>query len=105
MFLHPWAIAIGVLAAGLPVAVHFLTRPRPVKMPLSTLRFVQEALHQLQTRHRLRDAIVLALRTLAVLLVGFAVARPFFGQSSVNAVDDAARSEERRVGRGGGVGW
>ena len=90
MFLHPWAIAIGVLAAGLPVAVHFLTRPRPVKRPLSTLRFVQEALHQLQTRHRLRDAIVLALRTLAVLLVGFVVARPFFGQSSVNAVDDAA---------------
>jgi hypothetical protein len=90
MFLHPWAIAIGVLAAGLPVAVHFLTRPRPVKMPLSTVRFVHEALHQLQTRHRLRDAIVLALRTLAVLLIGFAVARPFFGQSSVNAVDDSA---------------
>src|SRR6476620_1723108 len=90
MFFHPWAIAMGVVAAGLPVPVHFLTRPKPVKMPLSTLRFVQEALHQLQNRHRLRDALVLALRTLAVLLIGFAVARPFFGHSSVSAVDDAA---------------
>src|SRR5205807_4048060 len=87
MFLNPWAIAIGVVAAGLPIAVHFLTRPKPVRLPLSTLRFVHEAVEQRQARHRLRDAIVLALRTLAVLFVGFAVARPFLGQSDVAAVD------------------
>src|SRR5579872_1896572 len=90
MFLNGWAIVIGALAAGLPIAVHFLTRPRPVRLPLSTLRFVQEALHQRRTRHRLRDAIVLALRTLAVLLVAFAVARPFFGQSDRMAADESA---------------
>ena len=39
MILHPWAIAIGVLAAGLPVLIHWLTRPRPVRFPLSTIRF------------------------------------------------------------------
>ena len=68
-FLHPWAILIGAIAAGLPVAVHLLTRPRPVRMPLSTLRFVHEAVRQRAARHRLRDFLILALRTVAVLLI------------------------------------
>jgi hypothetical protein len=90
MFVNPWIPWLAVAAAALPVAVHFLTRPKPVRIPLSTLRFVQEAVASRRTRHRLRDAIVLALRTLAVLLVGFAVARPFFGQSDARSADEAA---------------
>ena len=89
-FLNPWAIVVGVAAAGLPVAVHFLTRPRPVRMPLSTLRFVHEAVLHRRTRHRLRDALVLTLRTLAVLLVAFALARPFLGQAGLSAVEEQA---------------
>src|SRR5262245_44066003 len=92
MFINPWAIAIGVLAAGLPLAVHFLTRPRPVPMPLSTLRFVYEVMQERRARHRLRDALVLALRTLALLLVAFAVARPFLGQSEATSIDERAQS-------------
>lgn len=76
MFLHPWAIWLGAIAAATPVVVHLLTRPRPVRMPLSTLRFVLEAVRQRRARHRLRDLIVLALRTLAILLLALAVARP-----------------------------
>ncbi len=90
MFLHPWAIVVGVLAAGLPVAVHFLTRPRPAPFPLSTLRFVREALNERKARHWLRDAIVLALRTAAVLLIGLAIARPLAGQrETVAPIEDA----------------
>ncbi|MEX0725741.1 MAG: BatA and WFA domain-containing protein [Planctomycetaceae bacterium] len=85
MFLHPWAIILGIAAVGLPLAVHWLTKPRPVRMPLSTLRFVREAVTQRRTRHRLRDFIVLALRTLAVLLVAFAIARPQFGEEPLVA--------------------
>lgn len=94
MFFHPWAIALGVLAAGLPIAVHILTKPRPVRMPLSTLRFVRQSLRQRRARHRLRDFLVLALRTLAVLLVALAVARPKFIEQpmvSPDSVGDAAR--------------
>jgi hypothetical protein len=32
-FLHPWAIALGVAAAALPFVIHWLTRPRPVRLP------------------------------------------------------------------------
>jgi predicted permease len=49
--------------------------------PLNVLR---------QTRQRLRDAIILTLRTLAVLLLGFTVARPFIEQSDVRSADEAA---------------
>ena len=45
-FLHPWAWAAGAAAALVPIAVHWLTRPRPTRMPLSTLRFVREAVQQ-----------------------------------------------------------
>ena len=79
-FLHPWAILIGVAAATGPVLIHWLTRPRPTRLPLSTLRFVREAVHQRRAWHRLRDLLLLTLRTLAVLLLALAVARPQWGQ-------------------------
>lgn len=94
MFLHPWAIVLGVLAAGLPVAVHFLTKPRPVRMPLSTLRFVRQSLRQRAARHRLRDFLVLTLRTVAILLIALAVARPKFADQpmvSQDGVGDSSR--------------
>lgn len=81
MFLHSWAIAIGLAGAALPFAVHWLTKPRPVRLPLSTLRFVHEAVAQRRAWNRLRDIIVLALRTAAVLLIAGALARPLFNSS------------------------
>ena len=39
-FLNPWALAIGGLALAAPLAIHFLTRPKPQPLPLSTIRFV-----------------------------------------------------------------
>lgn len=79
-FLHPWAIWIGIAAAAGPLLIHWLTRPRPVRLPLSTVRFVREAVHERRTWRRLRDLILLALRTTAVLLIALAVARPQWGQ-------------------------
>jgi hypothetical protein len=77
--LHLWAIPLGAAALCLPLAIHLLTRPKPVRMPLSTLRFVREALAQKRARSRLRDWLVLALRTLAVAVLAAALARPLIG--------------------------
>src|SRR5204862_247205 len=86
--LHPWMFAAALAAMGLPVLVHWLTRPRPRPFPLSTVRFVFEAVQQRRARHRLRDAIVLLLRTVAVLLLGAALARPLLaGRNSARAAD------------------
>jgi hypothetical protein len=78
--LHFSAIAIGAAALALPVAIHFLTRPRPVRIPLSTVRFVRQAVRDQRARHRLRDWLVLALRTLAVALLALCFARPQWQQ-------------------------
>ncbi len=95
MFLHVWALIVGAAAISLPVAVHFLTKPRPVRFPLSTLRFLREAIHLRRARHRLRDVLVLALRTLAVLLTALAMARPQAGRQPL--ISDAHSGTATRV--------
>ena len=52
-FLNAWAIGIGAAALLAPLAVHFLTRPRPVSFPLSTIRFLREVIEQRRARSRL----------------------------------------------------
>ncbi len=90
--LNPWAIVLGGLAVGLPIAIHLLTRPRPVRLPLSTIRFVQEAVHQRRARHRLRDFLILALRALAVALIAAAFARPLLRERPLIADGPDARA-------------
>lgn len=80
--LHPWAIAIGVAALAGPLLVHLLTRPRPTRLPLSTIRFVKEVVEQRRARNRLRDWLVLLLRMAAVALLAAAIARPLVGDRS-----------------------
>jgi hypothetical protein len=89
-FLNPWAIGVGMAAVALPLVIHWLTRPRPVRLPLSTVRFVLEAVRQRRARKRLRDWIILAFRMLAVALLGWAVARPFVGQPPLISTEEAS---------------
>jgi hypothetical protein len=90
--LHFWPLAIGAAAVGLPVTIHLLTRPRPRRMELSTVRFVRELLQQRRARSRLRDWIILALRTLAVALIAIAFARPLLGTAPLVAPDNGGRA-------------
>lgn len=88
--MHPWALALGAFAIGAPVLIHWLTKPRPIRFPLSTIRFVQLALHQRRARRRLRDILILALRVLAVAALAWAFARPLAGERRLlSSVDDA----------------
>ncbi|MGQ9651242.1 MAG: vWA domain-containing protein [Phycisphaerae bacterium] len=89
-FLHAWMFFFGALAVGLPILIHYLTRPRPVRLPLSTIRFVQEVIHQRRTFHRLRNFLILALRTLAVGLLAWAFTRPLIGEKPLIGKDDSA---------------
>ncbi len=88
-FLHPWAVWLGVAAVALPVVVHLLTRPRPRRFPLSTIRFVQAALRNRRTRHRLRNLVILSLRALAILMLALAIARPLTANRPLVSPDEA----------------
>jgi hypothetical protein len=69
MFVHPAMLFAGV-AVGLPVLVHWLRRPRSVRLPLSTVKLVMRGVRQRRAVHRLRDWLILLLRTAAVALLG-----------------------------------
>lgn len=92
MVANLWAIVIGAGAIALPVVIHWLTKPRPRTMQLSTIRFVQEAVRQRRARHRLRDFILLSLRVIAVALVAAAFARPLLGERPVVTADSPGDS-------------
>ncbi|MBI4859905.1 MAG: BatA domain-containing protein [Candidatus Riflebacteria bacterium] len=72
-FGNPLLAFAGIALAALPVVVHLLTRPKPVPLPFSALKFLTETSAARRHRSRLRDALVLGLRTLAVLALGLAV--------------------------------
>lgn len=74
--LNPWAIAIGVLAIGIPTALHFLTKPKPTAIPISTISFLYELIQQRRSRSKLRDILILLLRSIAIALIALAIARP-----------------------------
>jgi hypothetical protein len=75
--LAPWGLAVGVGVAAALVALHAITvgRPRPSWLP--TARFAPErAPRAVRRLSRPRDRRLLALRVLAALLAGLALARP-----------------------------
>ena len=83
-FLNPAAL-VALAAAAVPLAVHLLHRGSSEPLPFSNLRFLRQ-LHQSRMRSiRLRQWLVLLLRTLAVAALVLAFARPAL--------------------RGGGGGW
>jgi hypothetical protein len=69
--------------------IHLLTRPKPTRLPLSTIRFVIEVVEQRRARQRLRDWLILALRTAAVALFAAAMARPLLGDRSLDSPEQA----------------
>lgn len=101
-FLQP-ALAIGALvAAGLPFLLHLLLRrPRVTEWPSTML--LRRALERLRRRRRLEQWVLLALRTLALALVGFGMAGPIArsigggrGQRELwIVIDDGATAAER----------
>ena len=83
----PVALLLGLALVGVPTLVHFLARPRPVRLPYSTVRFLREAIKQRRALFRFRDLLVLCLRVLAVLFLAAAFARLFSRSSSLIAVE------------------
>ncbi|TWT94415.1 hypothetical protein Pla52n_52360 [Stieleria varia] len=90
MFVNPILLVVGLLGAAVPVVVHFMTRPKPQRMPLSTIRLVSDALHQRRSQDRLRDFLVLLFRSLAVAMLAIAIARPLLNSDRNHVEDDQA---------------
>jgi hypothetical protein len=81
-----FAVAGAIAAAG-PVIIHLLNRRRFRVVPWAAMDFLREAMNRNRRIMRLRDILLLILRTVAVLLFGLALARPFFARSGSEQVN------------------
>src|SRR5262249_30794709 len=86
-FANPWMLA-GLLAVGLPVLIHFLTRARPRRIAFPPFKLLVEACAGQQAVHRLRTIVLLTVRTLAVLALVLLFSRPFLKPSGAMASAD-----------------
>ncbi|HPR86432.1 MAG TPA: BatA and WFA domain-containing protein [bacterium] len=70
------AILMGLAAAALPILIHLFTRAKAKPIPFSSLRFLKQLQNQQIRRVKIRQILLLLLRTLAVLCLVLAFARP-----------------------------
>ena len=70
------AFLIGLVAAAVPIIIHLLNRRRVKRVKFSSLEFLDEVNKQRMRRINLRRILILILRTLAILALVFAFARP-----------------------------
>ena len=90
-FLTPLFL-IGTLAVALPVLFHLIRRTTRERMPFSSLMFLQASPPRVTRRSRLENLLLLALRCLALCLLGLGFARPFFQ----TPIDPASQNEQAR---------
>ena len=81
-----FALAGAIAAAG-PIVIHLLNRRRYRVVNWAAMDFLREAVNRNRKILQLRDILLLILRTAAVLLFGFALARPFFARSGGDKVE------------------
>ncbi|HNS72044.1 MAG TPA: BatA domain-containing protein [bacterium] len=80
------AILMGLAAVALPILIHLFTRARSRPIPFSSLRFLKQLQNQKIRRLKIRQLLLLLLRTLAVLLLVLAFARPTCRSTSGSGV-------------------
>jgi hypothetical protein len=77
-----WQFALaGALAAAGPVIIHLLNRRRYRTVQWAAMDFLREAMQRNRRILQIRDLVLMAMRCLAVLLFGLALARPFFSST------------------------
>lgn len=75
-FLYPSLFALGGLLALAPIVVHLLTRWRRRKVDWPAMEFLLQSYRLNKTQMRLRELLLMALRTLVVFLAGAFAAGP-----------------------------
>lgn len=76
IFLNP-AFLLGAVAAGVPIVIHLIHKRQAQKVYFSTLRFLRISNQRTSRRKKLEDLLLLLLRSLALLLLAIALAKPF----------------------------
>ena len=79
-FLSPWFL-LGLLGVAIPLAIHLSRRPKAEKVVFSTIRFLKKTPKKTIFFQRIRQWLLLLLRTAIIALLAVAFARPFLSQA------------------------
>ncbi|MBC8132369.1 MAG: BatA domain-containing protein [Deltaproteobacteria bacterium] len=113
-FLAP-SLLLGLLAAALPFFIHRIGRRRANPLRFAAMELLLQAERQVAARRRLRDTLLLVVRTAAAAALPLLFARPFAEvrsdlpattdrpQSAVILLDDSASLQRRRGAIGSGT--
>ncbi len=74
-FLNPFLL-LGLAAAAIPLIIHLFNFRRPRRVQFSSLAFLHELKKSTMQRVRIKQWLLLALRTLAIACLAFSFARP-----------------------------
>lgn len=94
-FVTPMLAAIGAGAMAVPILIHLLARRRFKRIRWAAMEFLIDAERRNRRRIRMEEWILLALRCLAVLLLGFLVARPFVSPGALASAWGGSQRTER----------
>lgn len=94
-FLAPWLLG-GLALGSVPIIIHLLNRRRFVVIDWAPMHYLKLTLKSNRRRLRLEQWLLLAVRTLAVLLLFFAAARPLISKTGLGGWF-AGRSRTSRV--------
>ncbi|MDA0658739.1 MAG: BatA domain-containing protein [Planctomycetota bacterium] len=75
-FLHQTLLIAGGLALSIPVALHLLTRRKPLRMRFPAVRFLQQKQAQTHRQLQIRHWLLLMLRCLLLGLLALLLSRP-----------------------------
>src|SRR5688572_32556117 len=100
-FLNPLYL-FGLAAATIPIVIHLFTRKRPREVSFSSLEFLSEVNRSEIRRIRIKQWLLLLLRTLAVIALALAMSRPVV-QAGAGSRSGAATSVVALVDRSGSM--
>ena len=96
-FLAPLFL-LGALALAVPIVIHLTHREKKEVVPFPSLMFLRKIPYRSVRRQKLRHLFLFALRSLALVLIAFAFARPFFESPRASAA--SSTSTKASVPRG-----
>ena len=91
VFLTPIFLT-GLLAALIPIAIHLIRREKPPKLMFGTIRFLKKTSKKLILFQHIQQWLLLLLRSVVIILLVLAFARPLVDQSVARLLDADPKS-------------
>ena len=91
VFLNP-AVLFGFLAASIPIIIHLLNLRKLKKIEFSSLAFLKELQKNKIKKVKIKQWILLVLRTLIIIFLVFSFSRPTIKSTAIGGTNSAAKT-------------